>query len=574
VPAFLDFQVGRLDRQVENYNVFVVDKYTKWMTGVPEFLKDEIDLDDESKFQVSGDVLEYEEDEKDRVESDQDIQKHVSDIEDTKATIKQGHEFELIADLIEEGELPFTPQPVQEEDLREPEIGFELRDYQEDGYQHFLNRGHACFCWMTGAGKSFPAMKALDALRYDPEDAKKAVVVYGKATEQQWSQYFEEFAPRLKEEVEVVTYQSLHKLEGEYILIVYDEAHALPADTFAKGATIPTKYRIGLTASPYREDGRQNYIFALTGEPVGLDWQTTLDLMNKTYHEINIHVVKDRKEKIQRISDILDDRRTLIFCDSLEFGEELSKKTGLTFVSGEDTKQLEKIKDNDQVIVSRIGDHGISLEGLEVVLEADFLYGSRRQQIQRTGRLFHGEGDRHDIFFTKGEFNKYQKRLYSLIEKGFTLNFVDEGRELEVPEKYRSRVNLDLQTEDNSSDSRTQGTIDADDKDKEEFLRDEDIRDEIENLIEQGDASKSASWDVLVSFVEYGASTVDELSKNTGNSSTTVRRVLKPLKNRNPPLVSKDENGYDLNTEAMQQILEAQKKRERVQELRKDLVGE
>jgi hypothetical protein len=38
--------------------------------------------------------------------------------------------------------------------------------------------------------------------------------------------------------------------------------------------------------------------------------------------------------------------------------------------------------------------------------------------------------------------------------------------------------------------------------------------------------------------------------------------------------VSKGENGYDLNTEAMQEILEAQKKRERVQELRKDLVGE
>lgn len=36
---------------------------------------------------------------------------------------------------------------------------------------------------------------------------------------------------------------------------------------------IDTKYRIGLSASPYREDDRTEYIFALTGMPVGIDWQ-------------------------------------------------------------------------------------------------------------------------------------------------------------------------------------------------------------------------------------------------------------------------------------------------------------
>jgi superfamily II DNA or RNA helicase len=43
------------------------------------------------------------------------------------------------------------------------------------------------------------------------------------------------------------------------------------------------------------------------------------------------------------------------------------------------------------MIVSRIADHGVSIDDLEVVLEADFLFGSRRQQIQRTGRLFWSE---------------------------------------------------------------------------------------------------------------------------------------------------------------------------------------
>ena len=81
----------------------------------------------------------------------------------------------------------------------------------------------------------------------------------------------------------------------------------------------------------------------------------------------------------------------MIFSDSLDFGKELSDATGLTFVSGEDSKQLEKIQENRQMIVSRIADHGVSIDVLEVVLEADFLFGSRRQQIQRTGRLFWSE---------------------------------------------------------------------------------------------------------------------------------------------------------------------------------------
>jgi len=101
VPRFVDFQVGRLDRQVENYNVFIVDKYTKWMTGVPAELQDEIDLDDNTRFTVKGDVLEYDEQDKNTVEEDPEIQEHVSDVTEEKATIKQGHEFELIADLID-----------------------------------------------------------------------------------------------------------------------------------------------------------------------------------------------------------------------------------------------------------------------------------------------------------------------------------------------------------------------------------------------------------------------------------------------------------------------------------------
>lgn len=222
VPKFLDFQVGRLDRQVSNYNIFVVDKYTKWMTGVPEFLEDEIDLSTEQSFKVEDDLLKFNPERKEVVEGNTSIRRHVSNVESEKATIKAGHEFELVAELIERGELPFVPQPVDEEDMREPDMKdpdktnneFELKSFQREGYQRFLKNGHACFCWMTGAGKSFPALKALDSLKYDKDDMRKAIVVYGRATRDQWASYIETYAPRLEDEVDIVTYHSVDKLSG------------------------------------------------------------------------------------------------------------------------------------------------------------------------------------------------------------------------------------------------------------------------------------------------------------------------------------------------------------------------
>ncbi|MFB6216847.1 MAG: DEAD/DEAH box helicase, partial [Candidatus Aenigmatarchaeota archaeon] len=530
VPKFLDFQVGRLDRQVSNYNVFVVDKYTKWMTGVPEFLEEEIDINTEQNFKVEDDLLEFNPEKEEVVKENTSINRHVSNVEDGKATVKTGHEFELVAELIERGELPFVPQPVDESDMRKtdmrdpdkPNNEFELKDFQQDGYEKFLENGHACFCWMTGAGKSFPALKALDSLEYDEENMRKAVVVYGKATRDQWENYIETYAPRLKDEVEIVTYHSVDKLSGKgrYVLIVFDECHSLPADTFAKGSTIPTKYRLGLSATPYREDGRTNYIFALTGQPIGLDWQETLDIMEKEYHEVNIHIVKDRQEKIERIKGILEEnpeKNTLIFCDGLDFGDEIAEETGLKFVSGRDSDQLEKIRSHDRRIVSRIGDHGISLENLQVALEADFLFGSRRQELQRSGRLFHGEGERHDIFFTAGEFNKHQKRLYSLIEKGFSLNFVDKGEEIEVPDKYKNRVDLDLGGEKVSEEG---VRFDATNMGDIEFLKNDTIKEEIESRIEETTGSSEKIWKALIHIAksDNGLSR-DEIAKKLGVST-------------------------------------------------------
>ncbi len=586
VPQFLDFQVGRLDRQVNNYNVFVIDKYTKWLSGVPDFLQEEIDISTEQNFQVEDDLLKFDPDKKEVVEDTYNLKRHVSNIENDKATVKKGHEFELIAELIDRGELPFVPQPVDPSDMREPDLRdpdkpdeeFSLKDYQKRGYEEFLDSGSVCYCWATGAGKSFPALKALDGLKYDEDDMRKAIVVYGKATEDQWKDvYIPKYAPRLQDEVEIVTYQSVDKLSGKgrYALIVFDECHSLPANTFSKGATIPTKYRIGLSASPYREDGRTNYIFALTGKPIGLDWKKTLEVMGKEYHEVNIHIVKNKEEKIKRIKRILQDNpetNTLVFCDGIDFGEKISEETGLRFVSGRDKNQLEKIKEKDQVIVSRIGDHGISLENLQMVLEADFLFGSRRQQIQRTGRLFHGEGERHDIFFTGGEFNKYQKRLFSLIEKGFSLNFVDRQEEIEIPDKYKNRIDLSLEGEKVGTGSVEAPDFDATTMSDIEFLKNDIVKEEVNARAEDAGTTSEKIWKMLIYIAKSkeGLSKQD-ISEKLGVSKETVRQGINPLWKEEPKLLEKEGRKYQLRKVMLNEIKQKQEEREEIEQLLKEV---
>jgi hypothetical protein len=77
------------------------------------------------------------------------------------------------------------------------------------------------------------------------------------------------------EEYVVSTYHSAIRKHAnrEWGLLIVDECHHLPADQFSKLALLKRKYTMGLTASPQREDKREEYIFALTGYPVGLGWQ-------------------------------------------------------------------------------------------------------------------------------------------------------------------------------------------------------------------------------------------------------------------------------------------------------------
>ena len=180
------------------------------------------------------------------------------------------------------------------------------------------------------------------------------------------------------------------------------------------------------SATPYREDGRTDYIFALTGFPIGLSWENLIELGVLEIPDIRCYILPDWRAKQNKLKELLEqDKKTIIFCDSISLGERLSKEFSIPFIHGGTSKRIETIKEADVSIVSRVGDEGLSIPDIQRVIEIDFLFGSRRQEGQRLGRLFHGkEKGEHIILMTEKEFEDYNKRLYAITEKGFKLEII------------------------------------------------------------------------------------------------------------------------------------------------------
>lgn len=591
VPAFINFQVGYFDRREGSYNIYIINKYSRWMNDIPEFMLEEIELDEPDKIYVANGELRFEENLLEKVRTK--FGHRIKDLQKDKAKIKQGHEFELIAELIDEGNLPFIPKPIEEEDFREPILNFTTigkYSFQEDVYKEFLKKGAVGVYWMTGAGKSFLAMKSLDSLDYDSKTKRKFLVTPTSTLVDQWKIYFEKYAPRLLEEVDILTYQSYHKIvenikQGKkYICGVFDECDRLPADTFSRFATIDMKYRLGLSATPYREDGRTNYIFALTGYPFGLDWKSLIQILEKKLHPINIYILKSEQDKIKKITELLDlNKKTLIFSDSISVGKQISNKFNIPHIHGTTKKRLEVLEDNKVSVVSRVMDYGVSIKDLRHIIEVNFLFGSRKQQVQRTGRLLHSlsKNSRHDILFTTNEFNNYKKRLFGLMEKGFKLNFFNEAtkdkikvqeedvrplREIKMPEKKKEEFVPEPTT------SIQHGNVDY-----ETFLKNDTVQKLIKEAVSETAQKKLLKGALALIFQKKRPVSYEEIRKSLGLTGTTnMPSVVRYLEKYE--LVKKIKEGgthkIDFNIEGINEIVELSKQREKSQGLIDDLFGE
>jgi DNA excision repair protein ERCC-3 len=454
VPRFLNFAIGHLHERDEAWQTFIVNRFVSWFSDLPDTIRDEVTLRQQyDTAKLDGNILELEdEDERERAWDDFDGQNGplVQREGDTKIRVQQGKEFDVVAELIDGGNLPFTPSPIDPQDIRSAPADVTLRDYQEEAWEKFEEYGQIGVYWPMGLGKSWFARYAGGRIK-----GEKLVVVPSSTLEQQWRDDIDERAPD-PEAWDVRTYQylthsngqNLHEYQGEDApkLTIFDESHYVPADRFSQLAMIETDYRIGLSASPYREDDRTEYIFALTGMPCGVDWTDLVRYGVVEYPDVHVYSYRTQRQKRQDLYELVQQKpgSGLVFCDSRDEGERISDELEIPFVNGDTPSEdrLDIIRDNRVVVASRVADEGMSMD-LDWTIEHDFLGSSRRQEMQRTGRLMHGEQDEpttgegvqgedeavtaasglHIVQMTDDEIEKHSERLYSLEEKGFDIQY-------------------------------------------------------------------------------------------------------------------------------------------------------
>lgn len=418
VPKFVDMQLGWLEWTTPSYNVFVINKYVRWMAPLPREIEERLGPTPTTQAKVVDGLLKVSAGMEEQAW--QRYRKYLYKRDQFGIRIKRGYERHLLSSLIQDGYLPFTPRPVDKEDLNPPPAGFEPLPHQKEALDQWFRWGAVGVYWPGGMGKTY-----LGAAICAMVKGKKLVVVPNITEKEQWQVYLRKFNAR---DVQLETYSAWHKVQGkDYVLIVYDECHRLPAPVWSRFATVESKYRLGFSATPYREDGREDLIIALTGYPVGLSWEHFLQAKAIRKPRIICKVVPTDREKLNVLEDLLKiPMKTLIFVELIVSGEKIAKHFNLPFVYGNTKDRLDVINKNLVTVVSRVGDEGISIKDLERTIEVEFLGGSRRQEAQRAYRLLHSVKPEisHMVIMTVNELDQFGRRFLALEEKGFKIEYV------------------------------------------------------------------------------------------------------------------------------------------------------
>ena len=173
----------------------------------------------------------------------------------------------LLPQAIDEVLNPLEPPRLEER--------VELKPFQEDALNSWMRARRGIIVLPTGAGKTYIALKAMELL-----EEPTLIVVPTLPLLKQWRDLLESIygveagaVGGGKDEVRpitVITYDSAYlraaELGNRFAFLVFDEVHHLAAEGYIEIAECSAApYRMGLTATLEREDGRHVLLFPLVG---------------------------------------------------------------------------------------------------------------------------------------------------------------------------------------------------------------------------------------------------------------------------------------------------------------------
>jgi len=390
-------------------------------------------------------------------------------ISDTESWVVEGSEAAIKRILYEAGYPVVDERELETGDPLDIELKTTLRDYQRDWVDRFLDQRAGVFVGPSGSGKTVAAIGALAAV-----GGETLILVPSRELAGQWQAELLEHTTLNPEQigeyhggqkdiepVTIATYQvagmDRHRAlfdRREWGLIIYDEVHHIPSEVYRRSADLQSKHRLGLSATPVREDDRETDIYTLVGPPIGTDWDALFDAGYVQEPEVEIRylpwandeernayasadprkkhrIAAENPAKIDEIRHLLTEHPTakaLVFVDWLDQGRDISNALNVPFISGETPhherdRLFNEFRDGERrtLVISRVGDEGIDLPNAELAIVASGLGGSRRQGAQRAGRTMRPAGSATVyVLATRGtrEEDFAQRQMRHLSEKG------------------------------------------------------------------------------------------------------------------------------------------------------------
>lgn len=314
-------------------------------------------------------------------------------------------------------------------------LGNHMRPYQRESLRRLITNAGGIICLPTGAGKTFVAIQFLKYL-----NKRGLIVVHTIDLREQWIEQLKKHGVK----ADVRTYQSIKDFKAvrHYAVVVFDECHHVSAKTLYRVAVQCHKaIVVGLSATPYREDGEDMKINAALGDIIhkvdrrDLIEKGYLSDADVIYVSYNNHCNErwidyqtiyreyivcndERNEEIVSIVDNNGDRNILVLVSQIEHGTRLSEmmRSNHVFLHGK-VKDRKVPKGVNVIIATTIFDEGVDLPDFDMLVLAAGGKSSIKLA-QRVGRI---------LRFKTGK-------------RGVIYDFVDESRYLVVHYKRRRKI--------------------------------------------------------------------------------------------------------------------------------------
>lgn len=259
----------------------------------------------------------------------------------------------------------------------------------------------------------------------------------------------------------------------EWGLLILDEVHVVPANTFRRVIDLVRVHaKLGLTATLVREDDLVADLNFLIGPKLyEASWQDLAangyiakvqpaEVWCKMTPEFMTEYLKADARRKDLIASVNPEKfrtcqfliqyheqrgdKILVFSDNVFALQEYAKALKRPYLFGKHSNSarnewFQRFRHSPTVktlFVSKIGDNSIDLPGANVLIQITFMYGSRRQEAQRLGRLLRPKGrqiaEEYNGFFYSlvsqdtREMYFSTKRQQFLIKQGYSFKIIHD----------------------------------------------------------------------------------------------------------------------------------------------------